>query len=171
MANLTERQTYRELVALVATAAKAKLPQAVNGRVESAAKLVLWQDVEPQADGSILVGSATDPGKTYTLVGDTCTCQDWRHGQAPGGWWQHRLAAGIHKRVQQMLEAQPAPEVVLPEEMDVYPDNDTWPPDEELAPAPPAGTERPGAHGTPVPPLGEAPASVNLKVQIGGREV
>ena len=39
---LTERQTYRETVALMATAAKAKLPLAVNGRIESAARLVLW---------------------------------------------------------------------------------------------------------------------------------
>jgi len=101
-ANGLARQNFRELVALVATAAKAKLPQAVNGRIESAARLVLWQDVEPQDDGSILVGSSSDPGKTYHLVGDTCTCQDFTHGQAPEGWCQHRLAAGIHKRVQQM---------------------------------------------------------------------
>lgn len=85
----TARRTFRETVALVAAKAKAKLPESVNGRIESAAKLVLLHDVMPQEDGSILVGSSTDPMQTYLLVGDTCECQDWRHGKAPGGWCQH----------------------------------------------------------------------------------
>ena len=76
MAPSPARQTFRETVALVAEKAKVKLPQAVNGRIESAVKLVLVQDVTPQADGSILVGSASDPLKTYRLVGTTCECQD-----------------------------------------------------------------------------------------------
>src|SRR5262245_38875354 len=97
-----DRQTFRETVAAVAAAAKAKLPQAVNGRIESAARLVLWQDVEPQDDGSILVGSASDPGKQYRLEGTSCTCQDFQYGKAPEGWCQHRIAAGIHKRVHQL---------------------------------------------------------------------
>ena len=74
-------------------------PQAVNGRVESAVKLVLSHDVEPQADGSTLVGSSSDPLKTYTLTGQACTCQDFTHRKAPEGWCQHRIAAGIAKRV------------------------------------------------------------------------
>ena len=41
-----------------------------------------------------------------------------------------------------------------------FPDND-WPPDEELAPALPR----------PAPALPEAPASVNVRVTIHGREV
>src|SRR5215475_7562381 len=147
MAPTTDRQTFRETVAAVATAATAKLPQAVNGRIESAVKLVLWQDVEPQPDGTILVGSTSDPGKTYRLEGTSCTCQDFQYGKAPDGWCAHRIAAGIHKRVQQMLAAQPAPEVVLPEEMEPYPDNDA-----EDAPAP--GTPAPPVPGTSLP---EAP--------------
>jgi len=134
MSPTTDRQTFRETVALVAMADKAKLPLAVNGRIESAAKLVLWQDVEPQDDGSILVGSASDPGKTYRLEGTRCTCQDFQYGKAPDGWGAHRIAAGIHKRVHQLLA--PAPE-----------------------PPPPAG------------PLPEAPASVNVRVTMAGREV
>src|SRR5262245_48167839 len=126
MSPLTDRQTFRETVALVATAAKAKLPLAVNGRIESAAKLVLWQDVEPQADGSILVGSASDPGKQYRLVGTACECQDFTRGQAPGGFCQHRIAAGIFKRVHQLLAHQPEPPApVVPEAMpEPWPDND-----------------------------------------------
>ena len=103
---LTPRQTFRETVAAVAATAKAKLPQAVNGRVESAVKLVLGLDVEPQADGSILVGSSSDPLKQYMLIGQACTCQDFERGQAPEGWCQHRIAAAIAKRVQALLPDQ-----------------------------------------------------------------
>jgi hypothetical protein len=159
MAPTIDRQTFRETVALVAAQAKAKLPQAVNGRIEAAAKLVLWQDVEPQDDGSILVGSSSDPGKQYRLVGTACECQDFTRGQAPEGWCQHRIAAGIHKRVQQLLAATPEPEPVLPEGMEPWPDNE-WPDDEPLAPAP----------TPPAVPLPEAPASVNVRLTISGRE-
>ena len=42
------RQTFRETVAQVAEKARARLPQAVNGRIESAVQLVLLQDVRPR---------------------------------------------------------------------------------------------------------------------------
>ena len=100
---LTPRETFRQTVVAVAALAKAKLPTQVNGRVESAVKLVLSHDVEPQEDGSILVGSSSDPLKTYTLIGQACTCQDFERGQAPEGWCQHRIAAAIAKRVQALL--------------------------------------------------------------------
>jgi hypothetical protein len=138
MAALTDRQTFRALVADIATRAKARLPEAVNGRIESAVKLVLVQDVTPQDDGSILVGSSTDPLKTYRLEGTSCECQDFTRGQAPDGWCQHRIAAGIAKRVQELLPPEPAPEVFSVDTNNV--------------------------------PLPEAPASVNVHLQIDGRD-
>ena len=102
-------QTFREQVAFVAARAKERLPEAVNGRLEGAVKLVLAHDVTRLEDGTIEVGSCTDPLKTYRLVGDTCTCEDWQHGKAPGGWCRHRIAAGIDKRVRETLTAEPAP--------------------------------------------------------------
>ena len=95
MTSSTDRQTFRETVAAVAEKAKATLPTAVNGRIEAAVKLVLMHDVMPQPDGSILVGSSRDPLQSYLLVGQTCECQDFTRGQAPDGWCQHRIAAGI----------------------------------------------------------------------------
>jgi hypothetical protein len=103
---VADRTHFREVLAAVAEKARAKLPQAVNGRLESAVKLVLLDDVTPQADGRIVVGSCSDTMKTYTLEGDTCTCEDWQHGKAPGGWCKHRIAAGLHKRLQQVLAAE-----------------------------------------------------------------
>src|SRR5262245_41204995 len=163
MAPTTDRQSYRDLVALVADQAREKLPQAVNGRVEHAVKLVLAHDVPPMADGSIIVGSSTDPLKTYILTGTNCECQDFQYGKAPEGWCAHRISAGIHKRVGQLLAAQPEPEVItIPEEVElVYPDND-WPEEEGTFLAP---------QTLPAPPLPEAPASVNVRVQVAGREV
>ncbi len=109
MATSTDRQQFRAVVAEVAERAKAILPTQVNGRIEAACKLVLSHDVTPQEDGSIHVGSSTDPAKVYRLVGTTCECQDFQHGKAPQGWCQHRIAAGIQKRVTELLPHEPAP--------------------------------------------------------------
>jgi hypothetical protein len=108
MTSSTARQRFREMVAQVAEKAKAKLPEQVNGRIESAARLVVNGDVEPLDDGSIKVGGS-DPTRWYHLVGPTCTCTDFAQGKAPDGWCKHRIAAGIAKRVQELL---PQPEVV-----------------------------------------------------------
>jgi hypothetical protein len=160
MTTLTPRQTFRETVALVAARAKARLPEAVNGRIESAVKLVLSHDVTPEADGSTTVGSSTDPLKTYRLVGPTCDCQDFVRGQAPEGWCQHRIAAGIHRRVQAMA---PEPTDVLQPE--TKKDEQRMPSD-LLQPYTLPEAPMPAA-----PPLPEAPASVNVRLTIGGREV
>jgi hypothetical protein len=105
----TDRQQFRALVAEVAARAKEKLPQAVNGRLEGAIKLVLAHDVTRQVDGTIEVGSCTDPLKTYRLVGTTCECKDFIDGKAPEGWCRHRIAAGIAKRVRELLPPAPEP--------------------------------------------------------------
>ena len=103
----TARQTFRETVAAVAEKARARLPQTVNGRIESAVKLVLMCDVMLQADGTILVGSSSDALKSYLLTGQSCECQDFTRGHAPDGWCQHRIAAGIAKRVQELTAQSP----------------------------------------------------------------
>jgi len=106
MTTPTERQQYRTLVAEVAAKAKATLPASVNGRLEGAVALVLQEAVWPQEDGSIKVGSCTDPLKVYHLVGTTCECKDFTDGKAPEGWCRHRIAAGISKRVQELMPVQ-----------------------------------------------------------------
>ena len=162
MSPSADRTHYRALVAEIAAKAQAKLPASVNGRVESAVRLVLAHDVTPQADGTIEVGSASDPLKTYHLTGATCECQDFTRGQAPEGWCQHRIAAGIAKRVQELLPGG-------------IKDIDTTPA--------PVGVSDPGSLGIPMDPapdgigttyttpLPEAPASVNVRLTIDGRDV
>ena len=131
------REHFRETLAAVAEKAKAALPQAINGRVEKAVALVLQGDVEPQENGSITVYSATDATRRYVLQGTSCTCADFERKQAPGGWCAHRIAAGLHKRVREVLGAE--------------------------TPQPTRGEAR--------SPLGEAPASINLKILMHGHEV
>ena len=54
---LTPRQSFRDILAQAAAQAKALLPQAVNGRIESACRMVLAGDVFFKDDGSATVGS------------------------------------------------------------------------------------------------------------------
>jgi hypothetical protein len=142
MTTATDRHTFREVVADIAAKAKARLPEAVNGRIEKATTLVLTHDVAPQPDGSIIVGSGSDPLRSYRLEGTTCECQDFQYGRAPEGWCAHRIAAGIHKRVCQVLDAQAAQE-----------------PQEGAAPVSPV-VDTPAAVSTPHD-LPEAPASTS----------
>ena len=90
MAPATARQGYRALVGQVADKARTILPTAVNGRIESAVKLVLQGDVELLDDGTIKVGSS-DPTRYYHLIGQACTCTDFTQQKAPSGCCKHRV--------------------------------------------------------------------------------
>jgi hypothetical protein len=103
----TDRAAFRQALAEVAVRARAILPQETNGRLESAVKLVLLDEVQVQENGSIQVGSTSDPAKVYTLTGISCDCQDYPH--APASWCKHRIAAGLHRRVRETLAAQAVP--------------------------------------------------------------
>jgi len=146
------RATYRAIVADVAARAKAILPESINGRLEGAVKLVLAHDVTPQEDGSIVVGSCSNPLKTYRLMGTTCECKDFTDGKAPEGWCRHRLAAGIAKRVEQVLAQQCPPTAPITADSAVIPD------------APIANI----LESTTLP---EAPASVNFRCMVGAYEM
>ena len=102
----------------------------------------------PRRTARILVGSSRDPLQSYLLVGTACECQDFTRGNAPDGWCQHRIAAGIAKRVRELL----------PPEQGGIGVTDT-------APAPQ------GVGTTDTPALPEAPASCNVYLTISGHKV
>ena len=110
----TARATFRATLADVAARAKAHVPAAVNGRIERATRLVLQHDVRFLPDGTVEVGSSSDPMKVYHLRGRTCECKDFTEGKAPDGFCQHILAACIYQRVEQALR-QPAPAAEAPQ--------------------------------------------------------
>jgi hypothetical protein len=82
------RQAWRQAVTEVADKAKAALPEC-NGRVESAAKIVLAGDVDLQADGTAKVASQSNGNTKYFVVNGTCECPDFK--KAPSGWCKHRV--------------------------------------------------------------------------------
>ena len=132
MSPATARQLFREAVAQIAQKAKEKLPEC-NGRVEKAVALVLSGDVEVHANGTTTVYSATDPTRRYEVIEGTCVCRDWE--QAPHHFCKHRIAAGIQRRVQELLPPVPVDPDVVPEAFPAH--------DQEPAPLSPAVPPRP----------------------------
>jgi hypothetical protein len=155
MAPSTERERFRQVLAQVAEQARAILPTQVNGRIESAVKLVLQGDVEPLDDGTVTVGSS-DPTRWYHLVGPTCTCKDFVEERAPEGWCKHRISANLQRSVERVL----ARRTVLAPVVDEEPAHEDWPPDEPLAEAP--------ASQHTVATLPEAAFSLTLKGTLDG---
>jgi hypothetical protein len=101
------RTAFRESVEVVAQNAREKLPEAVNGRIDAAVKIVIQGDVELLPDDKAKVGSQTNGTTSYHIVDGTCDCRDF--AKSPDNWCKHRIAFGIYKRAtalaKQKLEA------------------------------------------------------------------
>lgn len=95
------RQAWRQSVQDVTDKAKTALPEC-NGRVESAAKIVLAGDVELLPDGKAKVASQSNGSTQYFVVNGTCECLDFK--KAPHGFCKHRLAYGILKRASALFK-------------------------------------------------------------------
>jgi hypothetical protein len=148
--------------------ARQALPVSQHERISCAVAIIRGGDIFETDDHVWTVASQSQPGLEYRINGAGCSCED-AHYRAPQGRCKHVLATMLSRRAMQLIQAQqpPAP-VVLPQEMDVYPDNE-WPPDEPLAPEPPAAApEVPQVVASPLP---EAPVSITLKANLDGHEV
>jgi hypothetical protein len=95
------RAAWREAVAAIAVKAKATMP-ACNGRVDRAVQMVLNHDVELLADGKARVCSQSNGQVVYHVVNGECSCKDYP--KAPSGWCKHRIAAGLYKRAQALVQ-------------------------------------------------------------------
>jgi hypothetical protein len=144
------RQAWREAVAAIAAKDKETLPEC-HGRVDSAVKIVLAGDVELLEGGKAKVASQSHGTTQYFVVNGTCECRDFV--KAPSGWCKHRIAAGLAKRVAARVRAQ----------LDA-PANGQAAPASELT----AVQASPAVPSTPLP---EAPASVNVHLELAGRQV
>src|SRR5499427_8158102 len=96
------RKAYREAVADIAEKAKQTLPDCI-GRVDSAVKIVLNNDVELMPDGTAKVASQSNGTTKYFIVNSECTCKDYP--KAPSNWCKHRIAAGLAKRARTLAKA------------------------------------------------------------------
>jgi hypothetical protein len=135
------RAVWREAVAEIAEKARAKLPEC-SGRVDSAVKIVLAGDVELLPDGTTQVASQSNGTAIYHVRPGHCDCKDF--SKAPDGLCKHRLAAAITRRAQELVKAK-------------LTDTNA----QVTAQSQPA----------PTVPLPEAPASVNVHLTVGGRQV
>jgi len=138
------RALWRDAVATVAERAKATLPQC-TGRIDKAVTLVLNGDVEILGDGTARVASQSNGQTIYRVVNGHCDCKDYP--QAFEGWCKHCLAHAITKRAYPLAKAQW--EAASTEAA------------ENLSQSTPA----------PTAPLPEAPASINVHLELAGRQV
>ena len=144
------RQAFRAAVAEIAAKAKETLPEC-NGRVDKAVAIVLAGDVELLDGGKAKVASQSNGTMAYFVVNGTCECRDF--AKAPSGWCKHRIAAGLAKRVTARVRAP----------LDA--------PATGQATAPSQPTPAQASPAVPSTPLPEAPASVNIHLELAGRQV
>src|SRR5262245_60268346 len=137
----TTRQAWREAVAEIAERAKQTLPEC-HGRVDKAAAIVLNGDVELLTDGKARVASQANGTTEYVVCNGTCECKDFP--KAPSGWCKHRIAAGMQKRATALVQ----------KKLSIATNGHTEP-----------------AQTPPTPALPEAPASVNVRLELAGRQV
>ena len=141
---------WRQAVAEIAAKAKETLPEC-NGRVDKAVAIVLNGDVELLEGGKAKVASQSNGTTVYHIVNGECTCKDYP--KAPSNWCKHRIAAGLAKRVAARARAQ----------------SDA--PANGQATAPSQPTLPQASPTVPTTPLPEAPASVNVHLELAGRQV
>jgi hypothetical protein len=126
--------------------ARQALPTVLHERLSCAVALVKAGKVLQRDDGHTWdVDSTTTPGLTYSMNGHGCQCED-AHYRASSGRCKHVLATLLAKKAMKLMHE-------TPEETQ-----------EETPRAP-----HPSAQ--PVAALPEAPASVNVHLQIAGRQV
>ena len=90
-------------------------------------------------------------GQGWYAVNGHCRCTD--HTKAPNGLCKHRLAHGICRRASELVrDGLPAPTVAL-------------------APSQPTPALSQPAPAVPSTPLPEAPASINVHLELAGRQV
>ena len=160
------RKAYREAVADIAEKAKQTLPDCI-GRVDSAVKIVLNNDVELMPDGTAKVASQSNGTTKYFIVNGECTCKDYP--KAPSNWCKHRIAAGLAKRARTLAKTKLEQ---LQSSSNGTTQPATEPPQSEtVIPPVEAPTQTEHAVNPVVPTHREAPASCNTYIEIAGRKV
>jgi len=179
------RRLFEETVISRAASAKAALPSEAN-RIDRGRDLVLANRVMLNADGSFVVHSTSERGKSYPVTDSRCTCPD--ADKAPEGRCKHVLSTWIWRKARSAVSGQELPPTTagasngqhaaqeapgatngtqagsgaIPQEQRVEENVE-----ESVALA---ASFRPSTPGTP-PAHSEAPASMNTYVAIGGYKV
>jgi hypothetical protein len=155
------RQAFREAVAAIAEKAKATLPDCI-GRVDSAIKIVLNNDVALLPDGTAKVASQSNGTTKYFIVNGECSCKDYP--KAPSNWCKHRIAAGLAKRARTLTQ-------VKLDQLNSASNGTTQVPTDQPQAEPTTPTVEIPTQSESAVPLPEAPVSITLKATLHGHEV
>jgi hypothetical protein len=137
---VADRSRFRQVLAEMAEKAKVKLPDSAS-RIAKAVALVLNGDIAYDPTTSTArVNRCTDATKVYRVRGKGCECPDYE--RAPQQLCKHLLATMFMLRIEQVLASE----------------------------APPISSDTNEKDITTNGSLGEAPASVNLRVLLYGHE-
>jgi len=134
--------TFAEALTHVITLASDKMPDCLQTRLAQAAELIGHGSVFLEDDGHTASVRSRSQADVWHLVNGTCDGED-AHFQAPQGLCAHRLAVGLVRRAAERLRQPQEPASAVVEE----------------TPAP-----------SMPPALPEAPASVNVRLVIAGRD-
>jgi hypothetical protein len=147
--------TFTQALEQAELLARQSLDAALHERLSCATALVRQGSVFQDDAGHWSVASTTTPDKRYSVNG-SCSCED-AHFRAPQGKCKHKLAQLLARKVAALMQiaAGPAPDPRTCQE-----------PRSSLSET--AGTSSVVDTPTALP---EAPASVNVRVQVAGREV
>ena len=148
--------TFHQALVQAEAQARSTLDVALHERLSAAVALVKTGRTFQSNDGTWQVESTRQTGRVYSVNG-TCACEDHHYNHPPKGLCKHRLAMFLSQRVVTLMRQPPAP--VVPEGMEVWPDNDA----EEPAPA--------GVGRTDTPAVPEAPGGIDPRhiVMIQGK--
>lgn len=157
MSGLTFTQALLQAEAM----ARSTLDVALHERLSCAVALVKNGRVFQETDGTWQVDSSGTEGLTYSVNGQ-CSCEDYHYNKPPKGLCKHRLAMFVAQRVWTLMQQPAAPVAILSSnELKIVV------PDEAQTDEHPEVVAK--CDNFP-PPLPEAPASVNVRVTIQGRE-
>jgi hypothetical protein len=150
---LTHHPRFQDILDLMTKRARTAMPSA-GDRIDKARELVLGGHVTPQDNYVFKVRSYSRPEIAY-LINGNCRCEESVF--TPGSWCLPNIAIGLYRRTRGALQT-------LEPEAAATPDP-AQPTVEACTPA--QGTS---CHPQPVPQLPEAPASVNVRLVLHGRD-
>jgi hypothetical protein len=134
--------TFTQALIEAESRARKTLPSTLHERLAHATELVRGGRVFQDSAGAWQVDSSSTEGLTYNVNG-VCNCQDAHYNQPPKGLCKHRLAVYLSRKVQALMTvAQMGTQAPVPE----------------------------GLTSSDTAPLYEAPASVNVRLLIDGRD-
>ena len=154
------RKAFREAVEAVAQKARTALPES-NGRIDKAVHLILNSDISIDANGEGIIASQSNGTGAYNVgKGFSCQCKD--QPKSPRGLCKHLLSYHIFTRATALAKQR------LQQFDAASNGTTTTTPDQATTEAPVAV---PMQEPVATPALPEAPASCNVYVNIGGRNV